>query len=242
MGKRGRPQISDEVIHSRVSQGLKEHRVRFWGGSQFRTSTGFTLHSIYQLVHERNFFGHGSWKKYIENHHGAKVEAVRTSSQKVSNEKLHEKINKLIQETGITLAKQWGGMYERTPLGRKMHTLFIIAHSRKIGGKSFCGYGTWDNYLEEVHGVVPLDQRLWSDRRFHDTVALMIRRHPPEKISWGNRREPLVHGKSLKILYELAYRSNKSREKPQVAHFFGHGIWSKYVKWVRENYNPAVKR
>ncbi len=155
-----------------------------------------------------------------------------TVSRATSDRELHSLVKRAINEAnGETSPQAWRKL--KLSDGPLLFNLYNEVAKREKNGRNFLGYGSWDNYLEQHQGVVPLVQKSWSTERVHSTFAKLLSRYPPENSSWHNKTEPILYGKSLSRFYYLAHKSNgKSYERS----FFGHGSWKNYVAWVRENY------
>ncbi|MDP3742628.1 MAG: hypothetical protein Q8R15_04910 [Candidatus Micrarchaeota archaeon] len=204
-----------------------------------------------------SFCGHGSWAAYLKNHHAVDVPLHKLT---YSDAKLHELIGGVIQATGLTAAKHWSSdkitkqkddereqtlrdLYDSrvvfAPINhKKMRALHALASERKVDGKPFFGHGTWEAYLEAVQGVVPLDGLHWSDERFHRSIAVMAKKKN-RRVGWISD-SPVIHGKSLKDLYEQAWRSNQSKKSPH-GKLFGHKTFKDYVAWAVEHYGDVAK-
>ncbi len=158
----------------------------------------------------------------------------------IPEEELHARVNAGIQK-GLVASKHWGGYARSKELinGHEPGTIFSTVQRRVVNGKKFFGCGSWDAYLEKFHGVIPIDQRHWSDKRFHHTIATLMKTYPPEKTGWSAGNQLVLRGMKLQNFFVNATYSNKgAREffKSQGKKFFGHGTWRNYIDWVRKNY------
>ncbi len=151
---------------------------------------------------------------------------------KISTEKLNELVKEGIELTGLSSAKQWQAT-DKAVAGHSLQSLYHAVRGRLIDGKKYYGHGSWNAYVENEHGVSSVDASRWSNGRLHRVIWLMVKKHPPEKIGWGRANKLGFRGKSLKILKEQAYRSNKPPRKREEK-YFGYGTWTKYIEWVRQ--------
>jgi len=157
----------------------------------------------------------------------------------LSDDELHGEIKKAINLTlGGATPKHWRALGKVG--GVSLIALYNEAGNRKKNGKSFFGHASWYTYLEKVHKVVPLDQKQWSNERFHSTVARAFKVHPPEKVNWHRAKKTVFAGKSLATWQTLAYNSNRSHRLERASRFFHRGSWQKYVNWIRIKYKPPV--
>lgn len=206
---------------------------------------GYGLKSLYTRLHKmkrdgKPFAGYGSWDNYLEKHHRLKL----TDKWRLSKDEVHDLIWSAIQITSggapenlaVPLAN-WR-YYNRPVLdGRTLQQLWVIASRHKVGGRGFFGYGTWEKYLEEKHGVVSLYSSHWSDERLHYAVALLAKKYPPEKVNWTHNERTKFYGRALSALYNAGYRNNGVKSLTSAERFFGHGTFKKYAEWAVKNYS-----
>src|SRR3989344_237576 len=105
-------------------------------------------------------------------------------SKRFTDFQVNRRVNKVLQLTrGEARPKQWREINRLK--GINLISLYnMVAERKGSNGFGFMGHGSWDEYLENVHGLVPLDQKQWSDERFHFTIARAMAAHPPEKVNW----------------------------------------------------------
>ncbi len=188
-----------------------------------------TFNWFYQQVRRtkrkgKPFLGHGTWADYLENEHG-----VSCNNVELTENQLYNLVSKGIQQEKITAMKHWKTNDIRVN-GHSLNKLYDAVQNRKKRGKSFFGHGSWYDYLEKQHRIYSLDKHKWSSERIHQTIATLIKRYPPEKISWGKGKRTVLHDKSLNDYVMLARRH-------QAQPFFGHKTWPAYVKHLRETYH-----
>ncbi|MFH0713258.1 MAG: hypothetical protein V1722_01970 [Candidatus Micrarchaeota archaeon] len=136
-----------------------------------------------------------------------------------------------IIETGTARYNKW-----REIGNNKAVALYERVRTRRVNGVGFLGHGSWDRYLQKVHLFFDVNQRHWSDVRFHASVAAVLPKFPPEKIGWATPEayaKVAIAGRSLGALYRSAYDSNH-RGRANGVTFFGQGSWKNYVNWVRK--------
>ncbi len=189
----------------------------------------------------KSFAGYDTWNNYLEQHHGLTL----PNKWELSNDEVHNSISRAIQltkggdssESPVSLNK-W--RYEKKPLldGRSLYNLWNFAARRKVDKKGFFGYGSWEKYLEEKHEVVSLFQPSWSDERIHRTIALLVEKYPPEKMSW-RKNKIVLHGRTLRQLYAMVSLGNRPISEKR--NWFGRGNWANYIKWVKDNYGNSPK-
>ncbi len=223
--------ITDEQIHAWVKQGIQEHgttTLTYWQSGRHSISTGKPLSQIFNLARQRRvyaskFFGHGTWTKYLQAHHGivkSRVEKTplpreTTKPRKTyTDDEIHSLISEEIQRTGLTSTTDWQGKHKTRARGN----LYNLANAR-----NFFGYKNWREYLEKRHKVVSL-QGQWSHDRLHATIATLSQKYPVEKVNWNEEKKPVAHGKSLRQLFKAAENQD----------FFGYDSWEKYVEWVKK--------
>ncbi len=242
--------LPDELLHNYIARAIElrssllSHRASDWRTSEEKVA-GYSLPALYlqaykRRVGDRPFFGCGNWNAYLRKRHS--VTLTGRTLQRLSDNDLHSAVSEAIQQVGVTSSKQWDHSQRTVQNGQTLGALYSAVVKRKRRGKPFFGFGTWNSYLERVHGVVPLDQNFWVDERLHRTIAVLVQRFPPEKISWSRaNRNVALHGKTLANLYYLAWRSNRPKavkhsERRVRENFFGHGSWKKYAHWVKKEY------
>ncbi len=233
--------IPQEQLHVLVARAIEEigsPRVGKWR-MRGRKVAGYSPCAIYDavrlsIIHGKPFHGCGTWNKYLTVHHPGQF----LNKSSLSDDELNKIVNIAIQ-TNIPLSSTyWRDKKQRQELsGRNLCGLFNLVASRRRNGKSHLGYGGWDKYLEEKHGVVALGQWKWSPERLHRTIAVlsMRRKFDPNKINWREATTPVIHGKSLSSLQICAIRLKDKKGVP----FAGQKTWGRYVAWTREKYGGA---
>ncbi|MFH0713259.1 MAG: hypothetical protein V1722_01975 [Candidatus Micrarchaeota archaeon] len=157
----------------------------------------------------------------------------------LSDKELHSEIGKALRLTkGDATPKAWKAIGEVE--GVSLIALYNEANKRKVDKVAFFGHGSWDAYLENKHGFVSLDQKHWSNTRFHYVVAQGIAVHPPKEIDWHAANKTLFAGKSLATWQQMARNSNVSHRAPVKIKFFGKESWPGYVAWIRQKYGGKV--
>ncbi len=247
--------VSIPELHRLISLGLKQGIVKAsqWGRSSEKIE-GYNRNSLYNavrgvVINGRGFAGHGNWYGYISKEHGvAKPQGAKFVGKPTrSTEELKELIRKTIEKTyeegtPEVSASDWRGN-TRVVLGRTLSALFQKASRWKVGGKGFGGHGRWHVFLEKELGITPVHHPLWSDERFHRTIALLAEQHPPGQVTWKFSQKPVLHGRSLQTLYVTANTGNKAGLKAgeKKNPWFGHGSFKKYVEWTKLNYGTGSK-
>lgn len=246
-----RPKISTAELDRLIGIGLRQTglvRPSDIQSSQHKVE-GKLFRNLYYTLMRRKSSGkllgrYTNWYGYLEDVHGirpsgAKIRFASISSpnlRKMSDDELHELVAKGIQRTatnkqGIQVqesnsAKTWHDSKDRIS-GLQQRVIY-----QEVAKRKYFNHGSWNEYLEEKHGV-PLDQWKWSEERFHRTVAILAQRYPIEKFNWHDYNKQVLYGRSLQTYYQQAHKSKRSKEKP---HFFGHLSFKAYVKWAVENY------
>ncbi len=228
--------IADEEIHKRISEAIRETGTtssKYWRLAKERTSSGHSPSWLYQFARNRrvygvNFFGYGTWHNYLRKHHGIEPTREKKGPKPIADEQIKQLISEAIQKTKATSSKHWQKSTEPIVNGHSLKALYHLAHNRK-----FFGYKKWDAYLEAEHEVVPLDQGHWSDERLHRTIAMLLKKHPPEE--WYESKTKVLYGKTLNSLRNLAHSSNNTY-RPRKEKFFDQGTFKRYAEWVLREY------
>lgn len=237
-----KPKTSQAELHRLIGIGLKETglvRARDVSKSSHRIE-GRSLSGLYQALARGSgitrFGGHSNWYTYLRAVHGIKEPEERIhlrgpiAAHKLTDDQIHGLILGAIHATGKSTANDWRSS-KTTHEGHTLGSLFKEASNRKVGKTGFWGHGYWDIYLEKKHGLIPIGQNRWSGERLHWTVAALIRKHPPEKVSWRENQKPVILGKTLENIWQLIYARK----------FFGQPNFKAYIKWVRKNYPDSEK-
>ncbi|NUN11428.1 hypothetical protein HUU53_02180 [Candidatus Micrarchaeota archaeon] len=206
------------------------------------TSTSHSLAQLYDLVqktriNKKGFFGHGSWRDYLDKHHVIEQERLGKykSSKNRGNDYDDETIHFLIRNEleKATKPEHLKGIYWQkskepiTPTGQNLSALYELAKTRKVDGRSFFGYGKFEDYIVAYHGITPLSSNYMPEERIRALIKQQIKKGVPlDSKHWYSSYEPVAPtGQSLGALYQIAQKTKKNGKT-----FFGHGSWEKYIK------------
>lgn len=161
---------------------------------------------------------------------------------------IHRQVAKAIKKTGTANTQEWKKQ-ELQVEGRKAHLLGQLARNRFRNRNPYFGYGTWENYVEQHHGVTSIGKDMkFTDETLHRMMYTAIKRIGSTKIKDWKNSKIKIGGRTPMTLYSLA--RNRTVEKPGWSRslletFFGHGLLNNYAKWLERNYtieNGFVKR
>ncbi len=242
-------------LHRLVSLGLKQGIVNAsdWAKSHERIE-GHVPQALYSTIRRirrngRSFAGYGNWYSYLEAQYGvprpegARLYGKTTSSTEELKKLVITAIEKTYEEGEPAVSVSDWRDSERIVGSRTLGAVFEEVRRWKKNGRSFGGHGKWHVFLQKELGISPLRHRLWSDERFHRTVALLAEKYPMNGKSWDSIGVQALHGRSLKSFYEAARFSNKMRhrQKEKNASWFGHGSFAAYAAWAKKNYGTGSK-
>ena len=119
--------------------------------------------------------------------------------------------------------------------GRSPAALYSLARSRRVGGKSFFGRGSWGSYLEREHGVVALDPWALPDDRVNRTIAKILSGfREPQWTSkhWQSNRRATNGSRSLKAWHQRVFKIRVGGNS-----YMSHRTWKAYTDFLRREYD-----
>ncbi len=230
--------MEDEAVHRLINEGIQRDGLAStsdWRDKSKRVG-GYSFQSLYvtaslRKVKGKSFFGHGSWDKYVEEHHG--VVSLRRHS--ISDERLHALIAQGIRKAGASALK-WKESRSISDgvQGHSLSTLYILAYTRRKNQRVFFGHGTWYDYLEKHHSVIVPNRKIanprLSDLELHRLILQVVKKHGVSH--WVTALKSVeFSGRKLYSLYYLVKQRKVNRTS-----FFGHGSLKTYVTWLRASH------
>jgi len=148
------PRIPDERIKSRIQMllhnGVNPSGSHWIQNNQVIPEISQSPHSLYETARGRKFFGHGNWRTFVETEFN--VEYGRRNVR-LSDEKLHRMITQVIQSGHSLKLEDWTS--NRVQDAVTNLSPFHLAN--RAARRGYFGHGNWYTYLEQRHGIVPVD-------------------------------------------------------------------------------------
>ncbi|HLD62505.1 MAG TPA: hypothetical protein VI875_01405 [Candidatus Norongarragalinales archaeon] len=123
---------------------------------------GISLSALRGMVSRRkgkngkNFFGTGRWSNYLKVFHKTSVRPYVF----LQDDRLHSIVENQVSEGTPLRAVFWEGRGEIAAEGYTRGSIYQMARNRQgKNKKSFFGYGSWKDYLQEHHGIAVWPKR-----------------------------------------------------------------------------------
>jgi hypothetical protein len=223
------------MIAGQIARQVPMNAKHWQTSTEPATPTGQSLQGLYKIARKRfvdgrSFFGHGNWRDYLRSKHKLLIPDHSFGRRKKGypDEEVHTMISEQLMKQVPTGSEHWRISTEpAAPTGQSLQALYYLARGRRVGGKSFFGYGNWYNYLEQRHRVGSLDTAYLPNARVHSMIARQIANGVSMTTEhWVKSNEPATEaGQSLNNLYQIVRRRRVHGKL-----FLGYGDWKTYLR------------